>query len=183
MPADGGTAVRPPSDSEVRLFSTLSPHPATIQWRTGGWLSEQRVKRLLHRLRGKLAGDVVDERLEAVSADLPFELQSKIFDQLATVSIAGAGLGVTLIGSLLQNASRFVWLSVVFFGLAAITAVGGNNKLIDGLFRRRSVLRRSRVDVQLTMGLIGMAIGILSMTIYAEGKRLPTPSAIAQPKR
>lgn len=129
----------------------------------------------------KSAGDAPDERLDAVSPDLPFELQSKVFDQLATVSIAGAGLTVTLIGSLLHDASRIVWLSVVCFALAALTALDSNIRLIDGLFRRRSVLGRSKRDVQLAMALIGMAIGILSMTVYAAGERSPDKAVAAKP--
>ena len=117
------------------------------------------------------ASEPVDERLDAVSADLPLELQSKIFDQLATVSIAGAGLSATLIGSILADADPFVWLSVIFFGLAAITALSSNIRLIDGVFRRRPVLKRSKLDVQIAMGLIGVAIGILSMSIYDKGNR------------
>jgi hypothetical protein len=134
----------------------------------------------------KRAADVVDERLEEVSADLPFELQSKIFDQLATVSIAGAGLSVTLIGSLLQNESGVVWLSVVLFGFAAVTAVtavSGNNRLIEGLFQRRPILRRTKRDVQMAMGQIGMAVGILCMGIYHEGQNAPARVASSKPAR
>lgn len=138
---------------------------------------------LFPRLLRKPAADVVNERLEEISADLPFELQSKIFDQLATVSIAGAGLSVTLIGSLLQNASGVVWLSVVLFGLAAVTAVSGNNRLIESLFQRRSVLRRTKRDVQMAMGQIGMAVGILCMGIYDEGQIAPARAASSKPAR
>ena len=136
-----------------------------------------------HKLRRKQGADFIEERPESVSSDLPYELQSKIFDQLATVSIAGAGLSVTLIGSLLQNASRVVWLSVILFGLAAVTSVSGNVRLIDGLTQRRPVLRRTKLDVQIAMGLIGMAIGFLCMSMYYEGDRAPTRAASIQPER
>ncbi|MDY7522547.1 hypothetical protein [Sphingomonas sp. 10B4] len=136
-----------------------------------------------YRLRLKPGADFIEERPESVSADLPYELQSKIFDQLATVGIAGAGLSVTLIGSLLQNASRVVWLSVILFGLAAITSVGANVRLIDGLTQRRPVLRRTKLDVQIAMGLIGMAIGCLCMSMYYEGNRAPPKAASVQPAR
>jgi hypothetical protein len=112
----------------------------------------------------------VEERLAEVSADLPYELQSKMFDQLAAVGIAGAGLAVTLIGSLLRGAPAIVWMPVVLFGLAALFAISGNNHLIDGLFRRRETLRRSRLYVGLAVGLIGMAVGSLSMSVYYDGK-------------
>ncbi len=116
-------------------------------------------------------GADVEERLGEVSADLPYELQSKMFDQLAAVGIAGAGLAVTLIGSLLRGAPPIVWLPVVLFGFAALFAISGNNHLIDGLFRGRPTVRRSKLYVNLAVGLIGMAVGTLSMTIYYDGKR------------
>lgn len=113
------------------------------------------------------ADDAITERPEDISADLPYELQSKMLDQLATVSVAGTGLAITLIGSVLQTASRDVWVSVALFGLAAVTAVGGNVRLIEGIALRRPVLQRSRFDISMTMTLIGAAIGYLSLVVYS----------------
>ena len=115
----------------------------------------------------------VVERTEEITADLPYELQSKMFDQLTTVGVAGAGLAITLIGSLLRDAPADTWMSVVLFGLAAITAVSGNVRLINGLFSRKAVVRRSKVDVALAMALIGAGAGWLSMSIFAEQQRHP----------
>ena len=131
------------------------------------------MKRSLRERWGESVGAGVEERLDQVSADLPYELQSKMFDQLATVAIAGAGLAVTLIGSLLRGASAIVWMPVVLFGLAALFAISGNSHLIDGLFRQRATLRRSKLYVAAAVGLIGMAVGSLSMSIYYDGKRDP----------
>jgi hypothetical protein len=116
-------------------------------------------------------GEGVEERVEEVSADLPYELQSKMFDQLAAVGIGGAGLAVTLIGSLLKTAPPIVWLSVVLFGAAAMFALTGNSHLIDGLFLRRPSLKRSKLYVAIATGLIGMAIGVLSASIFIDGQR------------
>jgi hypothetical protein len=129
------------------------------------------VRRSLRQYWQESTGSGVEERLDQVSADLPYELQSKMFDQLAAVGIAGAGLAVTLIGSLLRNAPAIVWLPVFLFGLAALFAVSGNSHLIDGLFRRRPTLRRSKLYVAAAVGLIGMAIGSLSMSVYHDGKQ------------
>src|SRR3954452_2155547 len=85
-------------------------------------------------------GTHVVEDVSRVSADLPYELQSKMFDQLAALGLGGAGLTVTLIGSILRNSSVIVWLPVIGFGLAAMLAVTGNIKLIDGLFGGRPIL-------------------------------------------
>jgi len=144
---------------------------------------EGQVKRF-ERLKWWGAGaGAADEQPENVSPDLPYELQSKMFDQLATVSIAGAGLAITLIGSLLRNASLEVWLSVIFFGLAAITAVSGNIRLIDGVFRRRPILRRSKLDIAVAMTLIGAAAGFLSMSVYSEGTKPPANAESADTRR
>jgi hypothetical protein len=78
---------------------------------------------------------------------------------------------VTLIGSLLRNAPGIVWLPVICFVLAAMFAISGNNHLIDGLFRRRATLQRSKLYVSLAVGLIGMAIGFLSMAVFEDGER------------
>jgi len=116
-------------------------------------------------------GAGVEERLDEVSADLPYELQSKMFDQLAAAGVAGAGLTVTLIGSLLRNAPGLVWLPVVLFGAAAMFAISGNSRLIDSLFKRQAAFRHSKLYVGMAVGLIGMAIGSLSMAVYYDGER------------
>ena len=141
------------------------------------------MQRLLRRSDRESADDVRNERPAEVSPDLPYELQSKLLDQLATVSVAGAGLAITLIGSLLQGAPGSVWISVIFFGLAALTAVGGNVRLIDGIFNRKAVLRRSRLDVQFAMAMIGAAAGFLSMEIYSQSNRSSQrPQAVQEGK-
>ena len=93
-----------------------------------------------------------------------------MFDQIAAVGIGGAGLTVTLIGTLLRNTSPVIWLPVIFFAAASMFAVSGNNLLIDGLFRRTPVYKRSKLYLALAVGLIGMAMGSLSMSVYYQGK-------------
>ncbi|MBC7990201.1 MAG: hypothetical protein H7Y19_11545 [Luteimonas sp.] len=129
------------------------------------------MSQFLRRQRSDNRGRDVDERVDQTSPDLAYELQSKMFDQLATVGIAGAGLAVTLIGSTLRNAPNDVWLSVVFFGIAAVTAISGNQKLVDSVSRRQPSLQRSRLNMQLATLLVGAAIGWLSMSVYSEGAR------------
>ena len=125
---------------------------------------------------------MIDERVDETSPDLAYELQSKMFDQLGTVGIAGAGLAVTLIGSTLDNAPKDVWLSVILFGLAAVTAISGNQKLVDSLNRRQPGLQRSKLDTKIALLLVGMAVGWLSMSVYVEGARKETPSVAAAVK-
>jgi hypothetical protein len=155
-----------------------------LLYQTLRWPGIDRGRGTLARIFGRAKGGTPlttdDERPCDVSADLPYELQSKMLDQLTTVSVAGAGLAITLIGSLLQHAPRQVWISVVLFGLAALTAVGGNIRLIEGTFQRHPVLCRSKRDVSITMALIGAAAGFLSMDIYAETNRA---AQVAQAQR
>lgn len=128
--------------------------------------------------------EFVDDGAERISPDLPFELQSKMLDQLTTVSVAGAGLAITLIGSILKDAPPAVWISVILFGLAAVTAVGANIRLIGGLFSRKAVLKRSKLDVSITMTLIGAAAGFLSMDVYSVTKKGETkPTAAVEAKQ
>jgi hypothetical protein len=113
---------------------------------------------------------VTDEETERTSSDLPYELQSKMFDQLAAISVAGAGLTVTLIGSTLANAPGIVWLAVIEFALAAITALAANIGLIDALFKGKDGKTQAKWMTALCVMLIGMAIGSLSMSVYLDGR-------------
>jgi hypothetical protein len=134
--------------------------------------------------RRSAKSDDMAESLDQVSADLPYELQSKMFDQLATIGIAGAGLSVTLIGSLLRDSPPMVWATVVAFGMAAITAVSGNIRLIESLRRRRPALKASKAHTGLAMGLIGAGIGFLSMEVYSAGERTPIAATeVAEPEK
>ncbi len=108
------------------------------------------------------------EAVDAVSADLPYELQSKMFDQLATVGVAGAGLTVTLIGSILSDAPFFIWFAAVGFALAAIAAMSGQAHLIDSLFHKRPSQRQSKLTAHVAIGLIGFGIGMLGAAIATE---------------
>lgn len=106
-----------------------------------------------------------------------------MFDQLATVGVAGAGLAVTLIGSMLRDAPNDVWLSVVFFGMAALVAISGNQHLVDSLITRQPGLGRSKRDLKITLMLVGLAVGSLSMSVYLAGLRQsPAPAgSVATP--
>jgi hypothetical protein len=121
-------------------------------------------------------GTNVVEDVSRVSADLPYELQSKMFDQLAALGLGGAALTVTLIGSVLRGASPVIWLPVIAFGLAAMFAVTGNIRLIDGLFGGRPTFVRSKIYTAVTVALIGVALGALCMGVYYEGKRDRAPA-------
>lgn len=105
------------------------------------------------------------ERLDEISADLPYELQSRMFEQMMTVSLGGAGLTITLASSLLQG-QPLVLIAVVEFGLAAILALAGQSAMIKALFAKQN----SRANMKLTTGLcsvlIGMGVGTLGASVF-----------------
>ena len=111
-----------------------------------------------------------ERKEEGISPDLPYELQSKMFDQLAAFSLGGAGLTVTLIGSLLRNAPAVVWLAVVEFAIAALVSMAANINLINALFKGTSSQSKSRMMTAIASVLIGMGIGSLAMSVYIDGQ-------------
>ena len=120
-----------------------------------------------------------DKPEEGVSAGLPYELQSKMFDQLAAMSLAGAGLTVTLIGSTLRGAPGVIWLAVIEFGIAALVCVTANVKLIEGLLKRDLSKAHTKLMTGLATGLIGMGAGSLAMSVYLDGQGTHTEHATA----
>jgi hypothetical protein len=113
----------------------------------------------------------VEKRNEdGISPDLPYELQSKMFDQLAAFSLGGAGLTVTLIGSSLRNAPAIVWLAVVEFAIAALVCMAANINLINSLLSGTASHSRSRLMTAIASILIGMGIGSLAMSVYIDGR-------------
>ena len=116
-----------------------------------------------------------------VSADLPYELQSKLFEQLATMGIAGAGLVITLRGSILSDASALIWMGAVEFGLAALVALAAQMGLIEGLMARKVSRRQNQMMTILAVILIGMGVGTLGTSVLLEGKPGKAPAAKAAP--
>jgi hypothetical protein len=116
------------------------------------------------------------EEMEGVSIDVALELQSKVFEQLAAVGLGGAGLVITLAGSILP-ASPVVWISAVEFGLAAMVALTAQHHLIDAIFRRAPQRRRSRLMTVVAILLIGMGVGSLGTSVFLLAK--PKPAATA----
>jgi hypothetical protein len=90
--------------------------------------------------------------LTGVSADLPYELQSKLFEQLATLGVAGAGLVITLKGSILRDASALIWMGAIEFGAASLIALAAQIGLIEGLLSRRLSRRPYPADDDLGGG-------------------------------
>ena len=117
-----------------------------------------------------MSSEPVDERVEMVSADLPYELQSKLFDQLATLGVAGAGLTVTLIGSVLSHAPFIIWFAVVAFALSAVLALAGQASLIDALFRRKPSQKSSKTVAGICIFCLSFGIGMLGAAIAIESE-------------
>jgi len=121
--------------------------------------------------------DANDERIEEISSDLAYELQARLFEQLANVNLGGAGLAITLAGSILRG-SPLVWISVVEFGIGALVALSAHNGLIGRLFARQRTRGRARLMTMLCMMLIGMGVGSLGAAVYLQdaAAALATPA-------
>ncbi len=118
------------------------------------------------------------EEMEGVSIDVALELQSKMFEQLATVGLGGAGLVITLAGSILPQ-TPVVWLAAAEFGLGAMAALSAQSHLIDAIFRRAPQRRRSRLMTMIAVVLIGMGVGSLGMSVFLLAKPKPAAHAAA----
>jgi hypothetical protein len=120
---------------------------------------------------------VNDDPHEGVSPDLPYELQSKLFEQLAAVSLGGAGLTVTLIGSVLRSAHGFVWLPVIEFGVAAcnVANIGLIQGLLEGVDRRA----QSKWLTALAVLFMAMGTGSLATAVYIDARHSAAPAKTA----
>jgi len=105
------------------------------------------------------------ERIVETSADLAYELQARLFEHLGTMSLGGAGLAITLAGSLLRGSS-LVWLAVIEFGLAALIALSAQRALIGRLHARNPARKPANTMTMLCMVLIGMGVGSLGFTVF-----------------
>ena len=108
------------------------------------------------------------ERIEETSADLAYELQAKLFEQLTTVSLGGLGLTITLSGTILSGA-RLTWMSSVEFGIAALIAISAQQDRIGHLFDRRATRKRSVQMTRWCLIFVGMAAGSLATAVFLEG--------------
>jgi hypothetical protein len=109
--------------------------------------------------------DPLKEPIEETSADLPYELQFRMFEQLTTLGTAGAGLTITLLGSILRGSGFEAWLAAIWFALAAILALVAQMNLTEGLFQRTPVRQKNRIMALTSVGLIGMGIGSLGTSV------------------
>ena len=108
------------------------------------------------------------ERIEDTSADLAYELQAKLFEQLATVSLGGLGLTITLSGTILAG-GRLTWMSATEFAIAALIAVAAQQELIGNLFERRATRKSTKLMTRLCLVFVGLGAGSLATAVFLEG--------------
>jgi hypothetical protein len=101
------------------------------------------------------------ERIEETNPDLPYELQSRLFEQFATFGLGGAGLSITLASSLLQG-SPLVWMATASFAIAAVQALAGQQGMIERLFKRQAARATIKLSNTICAFLIGIGVGTLA---------------------
>jgi hypothetical protein len=110
-----------------------------------------------------------EETLAAPDA-LPHELQFRLFEQLTTLGTAGAGLGITLIGSILKGSGFLGWMAVIWFAAAALLSLAAQTSLTDTLFAGQSFRHKGRNIALVCAVLIGMGVGSLGASVFLLGK-------------
>ena len=106
----------------------------------------------------------------SVSPDVAVELQAKLFEQLTAGGVAGAGLTITLLGTILEG-SVLVWIATAEFLLGAVVALSGQMHLIEALSKGQPVWKKARLITGISTLLIGMGLGSLATDVYFEGKQ------------
>ena len=115
-----------------------------------------------------------DALTETPAADAPqplaHELQFRLFEQITTLGTAGAGLTITLIGSVLSEAGFLAWMAAIWFGAAALLSLTAQTALTDTLFAGRSFRSRGRILALVCSLLIGMGVGALGASVALLGR-------------
>ena len=106
----------------------------------------------------------------SVSPDVAVELQAKLFEQLTAGGVAGAGLTITLLGTILEG-SVLVWIATAEFLLGAVVGLSGQMQLIEALSQGQPVWKKARLITGISTLLIGMGLGSLATDVYFEGKQ------------
>jgi hypothetical protein len=71
---------------------------------------------------------------------------------------------------------------VIQFGLAAFLAMAGNIGLIDALFTKRRMLRRTKTTTLIVLLLLGMGVGTLGTSVYLQDEAAPSSSSLDSPR-
>ena len=106
---------------------------------------------------------------EQPTADVPHTLQFQTFNQVATLSTAGAGLAITLAGSILSDFTLPIWIAVICFSLSALISlvaqIAGVEKLFDAQ-PSRALLRNYALTA---VFLMAIGIGALGTGVFISG--------------
>lgn len=90
---------------------------------------------------------------------------SKYFDLLASFGIGGAGLAITLAGSILKAQPIYALMAAAECGVAAILSLNGQSRLIADLFAKGEFLKRIKALAGGAAALIGMGVGTLAASV------------------
>lgn len=99
------------------------------------------------------------------SRDLAHDLQFRTLEQLANLSIGGAGVTITLIGGLLKNVGPFVWIATFEFGIGALAAIMGEVDLTNHVLEGKTPTR-TKYYTMAAIFFLSMGVGSLATSVF-----------------
>ncbi|MFN3667885.1 MAG: hypothetical protein ACK4VY_01100 [Brevundimonas sp.] len=103
------------------------------------------------------------------SADVPHTLQFQTFSQVATLSTAGAGLAITLAGSILSDFKLPIWIAVLCFSLSALISLVAQVAGVEAMFLRRPSRAMLRNYALGAVTFMAVGIGALGSGVFLAG--------------
>lgn len=101
--------------------------------------------------------------------EFAYEIQLRLFEQLTTIGVAGTGVIITLMGTVLKDGGIIGWIAVVWFALAAVLAIAGQFSMTQLTDFSQPPPKRLRLLAQVAVFLIGMGMGALGGSVLLTG--------------
>jgi len=99
------------------------------------------------------------------SRALAHDFQFRTLEQLANVSLGGAGVTITLIGGLLKNVGPFVWIATAEFAIGALAALLGEIELTNRLLEGKDPAR-AKYYIMAAVFFLAMGVGSLATSVF-----------------
>ncbi len=114
------------------------------------------------------------------TVDILHTLQFQTFSQVATLSTAGAGLAITLAGSILSTFILPIWIAVFCFSLSAVLCLVAQIAGVEKLFDRQPTRTLLRNYALMAVFLMATGIGALGSGVFLAGRVSPSEPAPTQ---